>query len=1405
VENCNANQTVVWFALQRPVAASGTDLAYTLYYGNSLAANPPANGMNVFLFFENWEQGSAHWISAGGLDPGNAGAGTGTMGTSTIVNTAALSPSNSQYFVTRRAGGDAWSGFIPVSPSTSYAFSTWAYTTSPNVCAAVGIYNYTSGYVQGAASLWYDNWPLPSNWSWRTLTFTTASTTAFVKIWDEIWTDCAGSPAYVDNIALRYSIGSEPGVVLGVENSNLAAPVISIISEPGTVSLGSSITASADISIATGTIASATLQILSPQTVDVDMTLTAGDYTNGTWTANFTPGQGGVYTYRVRAVSLTGLISFSTEHNFTVNDTTPPVITPVSIIDPILVKNTQTLSVSVTENGAISSVTVTVDGTTHPMSGVGSLYSYSWQVNNTGIIPYSITATNTSNVTATLNGSFVSQPRAVDVCTWKDCRQGAASWSKDDGNYNCLSELTTAGIRGTFYYNGTSTPTWFAQYSALGHEIASHTVTHPCNVPACSPNCTEQALAALPVEPAIVTAYRLNELEPNIAAIQAGTGKAVLSLAWPCGCTDPSRWTAAQSYYLGARGYYWDLKGDTWQTDVNLTTPANIWNLNTDPRYTTSSLIDQAYAEGKWSITTAHSECDGISYIGAQNTNGHMWVAPVGEVLKYIYVRNASQFSNYSRVARTISFDVVHNLTTFQPTSITTPTPYTFLPIEFNNPVTLKVHIQDTDTVIGVTVSSNPVSYAIKSLEGARYVTFDATLNTSRHVVVSLAAPAPALSQISASDPVELGSLATVNATVIPVEDTTLGPVTLRVLSPETHDYPMSLVAGDQYAAAFTPVQTGTYSYQVIATNTEGGSTQSTPADFEVRDTTPPISRNQSQSLSQILNGGSNTLSVEGYDLGSLSKVVLSTDESGTWQAFDWPVTDWWNQSWSHRRPLTLNEPAGFDRSAETVDLLIEATSYPGLTSCNELRMADANRNEVPVQVYGSLPTCHLLFQASIPANSSRTYYVYYGNPSAPAPNYSSDLTVLTNGSLRTIQNTYFNLDLDTGSTAGIISRLRLLQGTNTDLPLSTSSNAYWGWHHACSSLHGNITGKGQCQGGNAQASGLTMAETLSGPLVREYTLTSVKAEATYTVTYRFIANAPYYEYRLSRTGTTAVVMNNFWYLNAPINFGRIGAGIDGGPSYPSYNTYENANDYLRIVSSAAIAAGKIDGTDNDGSFLGGTAYNIPSATGLNLYVAAGTSPAAASAVLDRVAAQLVISGYGPVENAPAPVYGSPFEPSPGTGWVPVSFTWQNPAIQNRLIHWRVTFYDMSGNAYTTTPVISFSVGSPTAVTVASFTGTARLGSVQLEWETANEVGLVGFNLYRAETLDGAKHKLNADLIPALNPDTLLGASYQFSDVVDQGKRYYYWLELVKHQGTELLEPVTVDTDYLIRLPVLIR
>ena len=81
-------------------------------------------------------------------------------------------------------------------------------------------------------------------------------------------------------------------------------------------------------------------------------------------------------------------------------------------------------------------------------------------------------------------------------------------------------------------------------------------------------------------------------------------------------------------------------------------------------------------------------------------------------------------------------------------------------------------------------------------------------------------------------------------------------------------------------------------------------------------------------------------------------------------------------------------------------------------------------------------------------------------------------------------------------------------------------------------------------------------------------------------------------------------------------------------------------------------------------------------------------------------------------------------------------------ALDANLDNWIVRKYAASE------PTITLGPATPTAVTISSFIGIAHLGSVQLDWETANEVELVGFNLYRAETLNGAKHKLNAVLIP---------------------------------------------------------
>ena len=138
-------------------------------------------------------------------------------------------------------------------------------------------------------------------------------------------------------------------------------------------------------------------------------------------------------------------------------------------------------------------------------------------------------------------------------------------------------------------------------------------------------------------------------------------------------------------------------------------------------------------------------------------------------------------------------------------------------------------------------------------------------------------------------------------------------------------------------------------------------------------------------------------------------------------------------------------------------------------------------------------------------------------------------------------------------------------------------------------------------------------------------------------------------------------------------------------------------------------------------------------------------------------------------------------------------------AIDENLDNWIIRKYA------TSEPIIAVGPVVPTAVLVSSFTGKVTPNKVQLDWETASEVGLVGFNIYRSDSLDGVKQRLNTDTLPAQKPGEMNGATYQFSDKVGQGQHYYYWLELITTDGTEQIEPVVLNTNYWIQLPTISR
>jgi len=85
---------------------------------------------------------------------------------------------------------------------------------------------------------------------------------------------------------------------------------------------------------------------------------------------------------------------------------------------------------------------------------------------------------------------------------------------------------------------------------------------------------------------------------------------------------------------------------------------------------------------------------------------------------------------------------------------------------------------------------------------------------------------------------------------------------------------------------------------------------------------------------------------------------------------------------------------------------------------------------------------------------------------------------------------------------------------------------------------------------------------------------------------------------------------------------------------------------------------------------------------------------------------------------------------------------------------------------------------SPTAVDLISFDATSDADAVRLTWETASEMDNLGFNLYRAESIDGQKVQINTKLIPSNAFGASFGTTYAYSDKdVESGKTYLYWLE----------------------------
>jgi hypothetical protein len=94
-------------------------------------------------------------------------------------------------------------------------------------------------------------------------------------------------------------------------------------------------------------------------------------------------------------------------------------------------------------------------------------------------------------------------------------------------------------------------------------------------------------------------------------------------------------------------------------------------------------------------------------------------------------------------------------------------------------------------------------------------------------------------------------------------------------------------------------------------------------------------------------------------------------------------------------------------------------------------------------------------------------------------------------------------------------------------------------------------------------------------------------------------------------------------------------------------------------------------------------------------------------------------------------------------------------------------------------------VTAPTASALASFEPTPKNKRVDVRWQTASEINVIGFKVWRAPKLNGTYVQVNDGLISANQPGSLTGGTYIFKDKgLRPGKRYFYKLELVGPDGS---------------------
>jgi len=116
----------------------------------------------------------------------------------------------------------------------------------------------------------------------------------------------------------------------------------------------------------------------------------------------------------------------------------------------------------------------------------------------------------------------------------------------------------------------------------------------------------------------------------------------------------------------------------------------------------------------------------------------------------------------------------------------------------------------------------------------------------------------------------------------------------------------------------------------------------------------------------------------------------IAIDHIPTYLGVEYSAYDWWNTSWQYRRPINITEQSGNTLTDYQVLITIDTASLISegkmRSDCGDIRFTDSSDNELSYWIESGCNSANTKIWVkvpSIPASSTATIYVYYGNPSA--------------------------------------------------------------------------------------------------------------------------------------------------------------------------------------------------------------------------------------------------------------------------------------------------------------------------------------------------------------------------------------------------------------------------------------